>query len=448
MSNEDRIKVWRERRHAGIVPTDPQATALALAFSRASALVAEPVGSALDTLRVTLNALAAFPQADLGERREIFGRIAAGVEAGAKERGLSEATTDFWARRVILVTRAVEMDIRANVNVQADGYKPSRLEQLDAQHLARFRSLAQRERSQKSREQRRQATRDDVPYVLRLKPADAADLDRLRSLQTYLHATLKPHGVQIERVTTILPMFVLRMMLLQSESRIGILWTFGFPGIMATILSVGFFLAGLHFIVGMDAPSFSLSGLVVWYMFRVEVLRVGDSYHNARVFLNFEPIVPLAMSIITVMMYFLIYTGVFFFLVTTGHLFGLITWPHDVPGVILGLFGISVGSWALGVIFAAIASRWHYFLRLVSPIERFLQLSSGIFFISDQLPAEYKKFLLWNPMMHGFELLRKAYFVQYKATDASATYYITFLIVFVGLALLCDRLARPYVHPA
>jgi capsular polysaccharide transport system permease protein len=448
MDNADRIKAWREKRTAGILPTDPQATALALAYSRSAALVGEPAVSVRAILSLALDCLAAFPNADLGQRRSLFARMTEGVQAGAKERGLSEATTDYWSRRVTLVVRSIEADVRKGTDVLAEGYAPEGLADADAKLRARFRSMAGRERSQWLREQRRRATHEDVAHTIDLPPADAADLTQLRSMLALLHATQRrTGGGQVERILTILPLFFLRLRVIQADSRIALLWTFMGPATMATILSSVLLINGLSFILGMDAPSFSLCGIVTWYMFRIIVFRSSESYFGGRPFLNLEPVVPLVMATITSILYFIIYLGILFLLVTIGHLIGVVSLPNDVLGVIGAVAGVATVAWAMGLIFAGIASRWEFFLRLAPPIERFLQLFSSVFFVSEQFPQIYRKYILWWPLSHGFQLLRSAYFAQYKSVDASLPYFLLGIVLFAVAGLIADRLARPNVHP-
>jgi capsular polysaccharide transport system permease protein len=448
MDNEDRIKAWRERRRAGILPTDPQATALSLAFTRTGALVGDQTAGIQAILRLALDGLEAFPGADVGQRRALYARMTEGVQAGAKERDLSEATTDYWTRRVQLVVRSVEADIRKGVDVFAEGYAPDGLAEADARFLARFRSIARRERAQSLREQRRHATREDIVHTVPMPPEDAADLAQLRPLLTYLHATQRPTGGgQVPRILTIFPLFLLRLEIIQADSRIALLWAFVGPITMVTILSAVYFVNGMSFILGMDVPSFSVGGVVTWYMFRIIVFRSSESYFSGRPFLHLEPVTPLAMALINSVFYLIIYTCILFIMIYVGHAIGVVSIPNDPLGVIACISGVAAIAAAFGLLFAGIASKWEFFLRLAPPIERFLQLFSSVFFVSEQFPAMYRKFILWWPLSHGLQLLRSAYFAAYKSTDASPTYFILGIIVFILIGLAADRLARPNVQP-
>src|SRR5690606_8008427 len=83
---------------------------------------------------------------------------------------------------------------------------------------------------------------------------------------------------------------------------------------------------------------------------------------------------------------------------------------------------------AMGVLFGAIATFWHFYLRLAPVIERFLQIFSGVFFVSEQLPEQLRIWILWSPFAHGMQLLRSAYFSAYTSQDASLGYFLTSLV--------------------
>jgi capsular polysaccharide transport system permease protein len=447
MSNDDRIKAWREQRRAGVLPTDPQATALRQAFSRTAALVGDADATVHSILRVALDSLAAFAEKDLGERRALYERMSAGVQAGIEERRLSPSAAEYWTRRIALVTRAIENDIRRNVDVFAGSYAQDALIEADQQLLARRRSQLRRERADKLREERRRATREDIAHTIPMPPEDASDLAALRPLLNRLHATQRPVGAYVPRILTVLPLFYLRLQIIQSDSKIALIWVFFGPVVLMTIISSLYFLSGQHFIMGMDVLSFTLSGSVTWIMFRMIVFRSSESYFGGRVFINLEPVTPLMMALVNSAFYLVVYLFVMTVLIVAGHLIHVITIPDNIPGVIACVAGVGAVAASFGLVFAGIASRWEYFIRFAPMIERALQLFSGVFFVSEQLPEMYRKYVLWWPLSHGFQLLRSAYFVAYKSHDASLTYFLVSIIMFLAAGLVADRLARSNIQP-
>jgi len=102
---------------------------------------------------------------------------------------------------------------------------------------------------------------------------------------------------------------------------------------------------------------------------------------------------------------------------------------------------------AVGVLFGAIATAWHFFLRIAPIIERLMQLFASVFFVSEQLPEQFRPWVLWSPFAHGVQLLRSAYFESYTSQDASIGYFLTSLVFLAVVGLSAERLARPNVQP-
>jgi capsular polysaccharide transport system permease protein len=447
MDNEDRIKAWREQRAAGILPTDPQATALQLAFTKTAALVGESNVSVHTLLRVALDSLAAFPQNGSGERRSVYDRMSAGAQTGIDERGLSETTADYWRRRIGFVIRGLENDIRRRVDVFIDGYAPEGLAETDEKLLVRYRNQVRRQRADKIREDRRRATRENVYHAIPMPPEDASDLAMLRPMLEHLHATQRPAGAYVPRILTILPLFYLRLQIIQSDSRIALLWTLFGPVTLMIVISSLYFLSGIHYVLGMDVLTFTLTGSVTWIMFRIIVFRSAESYFGGRAFFSLEPISPYIMAVVNATFYMIVYMTVLIVLVTGGHLLGFVSLPHDIIGVAVCIAGVAAVASSFGLVFAAIATKWEYFMRFAPVIERALQLFSSVFFVSEQLPEMYRKYILWWPLSHGLQLLRSCYFEVYKSTDASITYFVVSIIMFVTAGFIADRLARSNVQP-
>ena len=453
MANEDRIKAWREQRRAGILPTDPHGTALSQTLVRTTALVGDASVKVEDILQVAVDGLSAFPNADASQRRGVYDRMSEGVQAAVKEKQIASALADYWMRRVQTVIRMLENAIRKDVDVFAEGYIPAGLQEADDNLLKRRRALIQRERADKLREARRQATRDDVAHTIPLQAPGShtlvvADLDRLRPILFHLHATQRQTGPgPIPKFLTIGPLFLLRINTIQADSRIALLWSFLGPITMVTIISAMYVITGTHFILGMDVATFTLVGMVNWIMFRIIVFRSSESYFGGRPFLNLEPVTPLVMALANSVFYFGVYVVLLFTMVVVGHAIGLVSLPDNILGVLLCMFGVAVIAASFGLLFASIASRWEFFMRLAPPIERFLQLFSSVFFISEQLPVQWRGFVLWWPLSHGLQLLRSAYFPSYKSHDASPTYFVAAVIIFFAAGLLADRLAKSNVQP-
>ncbi len=416
-----------------------------MVFNRAAALVGAPGVDARAIIQIVLDALPAFSGLD---RRELYDRIHQGLKAGIKDRGLPAAEGDYWTRRVTAALRALEADLRSGADVFAPGYLPQGLAESDARLRTRHQIQLRRAKTEKAREERRRATREDTAHDIPLPPDDVADLARLRPLLAYLHASQRPAvGGTVPRLHTVRPLLYLQFLVIQSDSRIALLWSFVGPVVLMTIISSVYILNGVNFVLGMSVITFTLSGAVIWIMFRQIVFRSSSAYLSSRLWLSLRPVSPLILSLTSSCVYMLVYIFVLTVMITVGSLFGLVSPPDNIPAVLGCIFGIATMAASFGLFFAGIATRWEYFMRFAPAIERALQIVSSVFFVSEQLPYEYRKYVLWSPLGHGFQLLRSAWFPNYKSQDASLVYFLVSIVGFVVVGLISDRLARPNINP-
>jgi ABC-type polysaccharide/polyol phosphate export permease len=242
-------------------------------------------------------------------------------------------------------------------------------------------------------------------------------------------------------------LFVYQLQVMHGESRVALPWALVGPVVLLTLISSLYFLMGTHYILGMDVPTFSMLGATTWIMFRQIIFRSSTSYVSARALLNLEGVTPLMCALVQGLIYLAVYALVFCVLITGGNALDLITLPQSWPGFLLYVVLMGIGGSAMGVLFGSLATGWHFFLRLAPVIERFLQIFSSVFFVSEQLPEQLRPWMLWSPFAHGMQLLRSAYFENYRSTDASLAYFLTALVFLGVVSLAAERLARSHVQP-
>jgi len=158
-------------------------------------------------------------------------------------------------------------------------------------------------------------------------------------------------------------------------------------------------------------------------------------------------VTPLMCALVQALIYVSVYLVVFGVLIGAGSAFELITLPSSWAGFVCYVVLMAVGGAAVGVLFGALATAWHFFLRLAPVIERCVEIFSAVFFVSEQLPEQLRPYMLWSPFAHGMQLLRSVYFESYKSQDASLGYFLTSLVFLVVVSLAAERLARSNVQP-
>lgn len=445
MSNEDRIKGWRSRRKDSNYAVGSGVAAWRL--DPAALFEAKAAPAVL--LKPLLARLQGEPHDSVAARRAVYEAVQAELDAEIARAKVDESLADFSRRRLRIIVRLLEQDIRAGVEVFAPGYMPARLVAEDQRLAQAQERREQRRRQDEARDARRHASRHDIALEMELPAGEAGDLEILRERVRGLHAGHRPHiaGRGWPGGRTLLALFVYQLHVMHGESRIALLWAFVGPVVLLTLISSLYILMGTHYILGMDVQTFSLLGATTWIMFRQIIFRSSTAYVSARGLLNFQGVSPLMCALVQALLYVSVYLVVFVVLITAGHALDLITLPKSWPGFMLYVVLMACCAAAMGLLFGAIATFWHFFLRLAPVIERFLQIFSGVFFVSEQLPEQLRPWMLWLPFSHGMQLLRSAYFDAYTSQDASLGYFLTSLVFLMAVALAAERLARPNIQP-
>jgi capsular polysaccharide transport system permease protein len=444
MSNEDRIKGWRSRRKDSSYAVGSGVDAWRLDPTVLFEAKAPPAV----LFKPLLARLQGEPHDSVAARRAVYEAVQAELDAEIARGKVDETVADFSRRRLRIIVRLLEQDIRAGVEVFAPGYMPAKLVAEDQRLADAHARRVERRKQDEARDARRHASRNDIALEVELPRDEAADLEILRQHLRVLHDGHHPRMAEHRPVgRTLLALFVFQLRVIHGESRIALLWALVGPVVLLTLISSLYILMGTHYILGMDVQTFSLLGATTWIMFRQIIFRSSAAYISARGILNFQGVTPLMCALVQSLIYLSVYLVVFAILISAGHALGFITLPISWGGFVLFVVLMGCFGSAMGLLFGSIATFWHFFLRLAPVIERFLQIFSGVFFVSEQLPEHLRPWILWSPFAHGMQLLRSAYFEAYESTDASLGYFLTSLVFLMVVALAAERLARPNIQP-
>jgi len=445
MSNEDRIQGWRSRRKDGNYTVGAGVAAWRL--DPAALFEAKAPPAVL--FKPVLARLQGEPHDSVAARRAVYEAVQAELEAEIARSAVDEDLAGFSRRRLRIIVRLLEQDIRAGVAVFEPGYLPAKLEAEDGRLAAAHARRVERRRQDEAREARRHASRNDIALEIEVAQDEAGDLAILRDRLRILHeGHAADRAVKAQPVgRTLVAMFIYQLRVMQGESRIALVWALVGPVVLLTLISSLYILLGTHYILGMDVQTFSLLGATTWIMFRQIAFRSSTAYVSARGLLNFQGVTPLMCALVQSLIYVAVYLVVFAVLITAGHALGFITLPISWAGFVLFVVLMGCCGAAMGLLFGTIATFWHFFLRLAPIIERFLQIFAAVFFVSEQLPEQLRPWVLWSPFAHGMQLLRSAYFPAYQSHDASLGYFLTSLVFLMVVALMAESLARPNVQP-
>jgi capsular polysaccharide transport system permease protein len=133
---------------------------------------------------------------------------------------------------------------------------------------------------------------------------------------------------------------------------------------------------------------------------------------------------------------------VYFCLLTMGFVDAI----HDPGLLILGwvILGALGGGFALLV--AALTEYYESAERFVQPFQYLLIPLSGTFFMVDWLPTKAQQYILYNPLVHCYELFRAGFWGPSVTTHYDISYPAIWVIGLVAIGLRMLDAAREQMH--
>jgi capsular polysaccharide transport system permease protein len=119
------------------------------------------------------------------------------------------------------------------------------------------------------------------------------------------------------------------------------------------------------------------------------------------------------------------------------------TWSFrlDSPGLAISVYLITVClaiGFGLSVIFLGRINK--HLLKIIKRLfQRTIMFTSGIFFATFEIPAQFRPFITWNPILHGVELFRYSINNEYPIPDISLQYLVLCSIISLGFSLILYR---------
>lgn len=119
--------------------------------------------------------------------------------------------------------------------------------------------------------------------------------------------------------------------------------------------------------------------------------------------------------------------------------------PHDVVAAVSAFAATLLLAVGTGMIIGVIGQLVPFLLTLYALAMILVYILSGTLFVVSALPASISYALSWNPVLHGVEWMRAAYFLGYPDQVLDTTYLIGFALGSIFLGLAFERLLRPWV---
>ncbi|MDH2290206.1 ABC transporter permease [Cobetia sp. 10Alg 146] len=187
--------------------------------------------------------------------------------------------------------------------------------------------------------------------------------------------------------------------------------------VIAIMVGIRALLAGGHRVSGAEFVPWMITGLLGFFLFRENMMRsIGAVDANKGLF-TYRQVKPIDPVLVRCYLEGMIKTLILILFVLVGSLLGLDLIPDDP---LLALWGW-LTLWALGASIGILVSVLSELIPEIGKLLKIMGLPlliiSGVIFPINLIPHEYQIYVTWNPIVHGVEELRKAFFSGYHTLN-------------------------------
>lgn len=244
-----------------------------------------------------------------------------------------------------------------------------------------------------------------------------------------------PVEMAIQKLTNLRLLMWLYLMEMKARTPLYYFWLFAEPALQVLMIVGMYLLAGRVLVLDMPALPFAVLGVSSMLMFRNVMNRMlGGMGRDSNLLL-----LP-RFAVMDVYIARALHSGLIYMLIGALYLYILhALGVGEAPENLLGVLGWWAMIWGLGLGFGltlrGLAQSFPWVRKLNVVIFRAIFLTSGVFYVTEQLPEEFKAIVLWNPLLNMLQGLRDAYFWEYSTKEISFSYasWALLLLLFTGL---------------
>lgn len=229
------------------------------------------------------------------------------------------------------------------------------------------------------------------------------------------------------------------------RSRAGYLWTIVEPVLLIGALTFLFSNFRSSSISGSSFAVFFATGVLPFQLFRSSSQYISMAIEANGALLNYPHVSKIdtiiARSVLDFCTHIFVIT-----LVISFQIFAInAPFPADIPMmlfviVILMAFAVGAGL-CVALLRQVFPSFANVYLILMGP-SFFL---SGVFFSINSIPKFFRDILVWNPILHGVEGFRTAYYQGYRSPDLDMAYLFWWAFTLIFLGLLAERTMKKMI---
>jgi capsular polysaccharide transport system permease protein len=206
-----------------------------------------------------------------------------------------------------------------------------------------------------------------------------------------------------------------------------------------------FMMSGTPF--GTSLLLFLATGVTPYWLFLSISSGVRGSAKDIRSLRNFPLVTPLD----------LISSRCVFELLAAVPIYGTLFWgmwlygiteamPSSVDKVFSSIAVIFIFGFGFGMINAGITTFIPQWMVIFKITGRLLIITSGVHSVPEYLPEYFRKYVVWNPLMHAVEWFRSGFYMLYPTYSMDLAYLLTWTSGAFVLGLAFERVVRPRLY--
>lgn len=190
---------------------------------------------------------------------------------------------------------------------------------------------------------------------------------------------------------------------------------------------------------GIDVTMWIVLGMLSFFLFRRTSVQSLHALDCNKAFFAFRQVRPFDVALVRAGVEAFSMTFISLFILGTAAMMGLDVLPDDPLTALLALAGLWLFGLGYGLVTSVcmrmVPDSGHIFQILMMP----LYLISGVIMPLTFIPLPYREWLLWNPLVHGLELVRIGFFNNYHTMDVSFGYLYSWVLGSIALGLALYR---------
>lgn len=190
---------------------------------------------------------------------------------------------------------------------------------------------------------------------------------------------------------------------------------------------------------GIDVSMWIILGMLSFFLFRRTSVQTLHALDCNKAFFAFRQVRPFDVALVRAGVEAFSMFFISLFILGAAAMMGLDVLPDDPLKALLALAGLWLFGLGYGLVTSVcmrlVPDSGHVFQILMMP----LYLISGVIMPLTFIPAPYRDWLLWNPLVHGLELVRLGFFSNYHTLDVNFSYLYAWVLGSIALGLLLYR---------